>query len=471
MVLPSKIAFVDIETTGGSVNYDRIIEIGVVRVEDGQITQTFQTLINPNHYLPPEITSLTGITAEELESAPTFRQVKQQILDVLKNCIFVAHNVRFDYGFLRNEFKREATNYSAKHFCTVKLSRTLYPQFPHHNLDAIIKRFGFHCAKRHRAFDDAKVLWEFLQVVQKSFACETLEQAIAKALKKPSVPLNISTDILESLPTSPGVYIFYGDSQLPLYIGKSINIRNRVLSHFSSDHASSTEMKIAQQIRRIETIKTAGEFGALVKEAELIKKLQPLYNRRLRSIRKMIVLKKHLSSSEYATISLETLNELLLDDLDKVIAIFRSQKQAKEYLISMSKQYHLCEKLLGIEKTTGACFGYRLKNCKGACIQKESPVIYNLRFSLAFAQCEIKPWPYAGPIMIEETDPLEDQHHFYIVDKWCLVAYGHKDEVFRMSDYIFDLDTYKIINSYLTRSKQRKVKSISHDKLESIYAV
>src|SRR5438445_552997 len=154
-MLPAKIAFVDIETTGARSFYDRIIEIGILRVENNELVRTFHSLLNPQAYVPKEIELLTGIRAEDVETAPTFRQVKDQILEALEDCIFVAHNVRFDYGFLRNEFKREEISFSAKHFCTVRLSRLLYPRYKKHNLDSLIERLQIPCENRHRALDDA----------------------------------------------------------------------------------------------------------------------------------------------------------------------------------------------------------------------------------------------------------------------------------------------------------------------------
>src|SRR5205823_471807 len=151
----------------------------------------------------PEITMLTGITAGELENAPTFRQIKDDILDTIKDCIFVAHNVRFDYGFLKNEFFRQEITFTAKHFCTVRLSRALYPQFIHHNLDSIIERFGFSCENRHRAFDDAQILVHFYNKILQDFPLDHLEKIINKALKKPSIPVKLKTD-LATIPEKPG---------------------------------------------------------------------------------------------------------------------------------------------------------------------------------------------------------------------------------------------------------------------------
>lgn len=459
-MLPQKFAFVDIETTGLGVTRDRIIEIGILRVEDNQLVKTFQSLINPEGYVSPFSLQLTGITESDLEKAPTFYEVQEEIFELLKDCVFVAHNVRFDYGFLRNEFKRHQKTFSAKHFCTVKLSQTLFPQFRKHNLDAVIERCNFSCENRHRAFDDAKVLWDFYQKLQKDFSAEILEQAIARTLKKTAVPIAIANETIDNLPEKPGVYIFYGENKTPLYVGKSVNIKERVMSHFANDHASTREMNISQQIKDIETITTSGELGALIKESQLIKKLQPLYNRQLRYMRKLSIVKKKINDKGYPEVFIETVDTIEPNDLHNILGIFRSKRQAKSFLIPLVKKYSLCEKLLGLEKTTTSCFAYRLGLCKGACIQEEKPLVYTMRFTEAFANYTLKSWPFTGPVVISEEDILDDTGEYFVVDKWCLLGRFISNDVSTIqaenNDYIFDLDTYKLLARFLEKKKNWK---------------
>lgn len=456
-MLPSKLAFVDIETTGLGVTRDRIIEIGILRVEDNQLVKTFHSLINPEGYVSPFSLQLTGITENELQNAPTFYEVQEEIFDLLKDCVFVAHNVRFDYGFLRNEFKRYHKSFSAKHFCTVKLSQTLFPQYRKHNLDAVIERFNLSCENRHRAFDDAKVLWDFYQNLQKDFSKELLEQAIARTSKKTAVPIAIANETIDNLPEKPGVYIFYGENKTPLYVGKSVNIRERVMSHFANDHASAREMNISQQIKDIESITTSGELGALIKESQLIKKLQPLYNRQLRYMRKLSVAKKKTNEKGYVEVYVETVDTIDPNNLQNILGIFRSKRQAKSFLIPLVKKYSLCEKLLDLEKTTSSCFAYRLGFCMGACIQEENALSYNMRFTEAFANYALKSWPFAGPVVISEEDVLEDTGEYFVVDKWCLLGRYLSNDVSTIeaenNDYIFDLDTYKLLVRFLEKKK------------------
>lgn len=484
-MLPPKLAFVDVETTGTHASYDRIIEIGILRVEDNKLVKTFQSLINPQSYLPKEITMLTGITSHDIETAPTFRMIKDEVAEMLEGCTFVAHNVRFDYAFLKHEFLRENTTYSSKHFCTVRLSRILFPNWQRHNLDAVIRECNIECGNRHRAFDDAKVLFEFYQHIQHTLPLETLEKALTKTMKKPSLPINLPMEELDKLPEKPGVYIFYGlddrqvknnndtnDRQIPLYIGKSVNIKNRVLSHFSADISSSTEMHIAQQVKRIETITTAGELGALLLESQMIKEMLPIYNKKSRIKHELIAVKKRTNQQGYDECYLEPITTINADDAQNFLGFFRSRKQAKATLSDLAKNHMLCEKLLGLEKTNGACFAYRINRCNGACVGKEKAIIYNLKVQTAFLENKILPWPFNGAILIQENEGVYDdfglqgKNEYFIIDNWCYLgtvttdSEGSYDDK-QIKDVSFDLDIYKILRQFLKNpANRKKIKTI-----------
>lgn len=497
-MLPSKLAFVDIETTGLRASSDRIIEIGILRVEDNQLVKTFQSFINPQTYLPKEITMITGITAQDIENAPTFRSVKHDIIEILKDCTFVAHNVRFDYAFLKHELLRENISFSSKQFCTVRLSRHLFPHWQRHNLDALIKECNIACENRHRAYDDARVLFDFYQQLLQTMSHDELEQALAKTMKKPSLPLHLPIEMLNTLPEKPGVYIFYGaddrteepacdppaggetgverhnsrtkfdtKNSIPLYVGKSINIKNRVLSHFSADISSPTEMKISQQIKSIETVTTAGELGALLLESQMIKELLPIYNRKSRIKHELIALKKQTNAQGYDTCYLEPITTINPEMLQDFLGFFRSRKQAKASLADIAKNHMLCEKMLGLEKTKSACFAYRLNRCKGACIGKENATLYNLRLKLALSENKILPWPFGGAILIQEDDGVHDvfglhgKSEYFIIDNWCYMGTVMVDnEGSSMSNTFeevsFDLDVYKILKQFLKNPANRK---------------
>lgn len=450
------LAIIDVETTGSTSGYDRIIEVGILRVEGGKVVKTFESLINPEVPVSPYVEVLTGITGESLSGSPTFYEIKDEVSEILKDAIFVAHNSRFDYSFIKNEFKRYDIDYRAKQLCTVKLSRLLFPRYKKHSLDNIIERFSITCERRHRALDDAKVVWEFLQKIPEIVEEEKSQKAFTTVLKRPSLPPQLLNGEIEKLPESPGVYMFFGDSEMPLYIGKSVNIKDRVLSHFSNDTESSRELEITQQIKRIESIKTAGELGALILESELVKKLQPVYNRKLRYSSRLTYFEKKMSPEGYFSVITKTTNEIEADNIENILAIVKSKKQAVGLLSDLVKEYNLCDKLLGLQSTQGACFSHHLGRCKGACVNKEESSLYNMRFTLAFGKTKLSAWPFKGPIVVKEKN--DETEEGLVFDKWCYL--GKYEEVLnsekRTDMVLTDFDVYKILRSFIRDSKNIK---------------
>ncbi len=444
------LTIVDIETTGSRVVYDRIIEIGILRVEKGKITKKFQSLINPQMYISPFISQLTGISQNQLQNAPTFEDIKEDIFCYFEDSFFVAHNVRFDYGFIKNEFKRFGITFSSKNFCSARLSRLLFPQHQHHNLDSIIERFGLDCQNRHRAYDDAKAVYDFFRIVEKTVEPETVTHALQQLFVRPSVPTAITSQI-DILPESPGVYMFYDAEKMPLYIGKSTNIKGRVISHFTNDYTSSKEMNLCQQVVSIDFQKTHGELGALFLESSMIKTEQPLFNRVLRRTHKLILLRLVKTEKGYYSVDLETVDTISPEDTESILGIFKSVKQAKGFLDTVCKDYHLCGKLLRLEKTKGECFLHKLEICQGACIEAESVDEYNTRCLLGFDATRIQPWPFRGPVAIMEQD--SDSGEAFVVDRWCLVGTikfdSYNEGTFKRMEYVFDYDIYKILGRYL----------------------
>ncbi len=281
------LAFVDLETTGTHAGGDRITEVGIVRVDADAAggpprVHEWSTLIDPEVPIPAVIQALTGITDAMVAGAPTFSAVAGAIEERIADCVFVAHNARFDHGFLKHAYARIGRPFNARPLCTVRLSRRLFPEAHGHGLDAIVARHGIDVAQRHRALGDARAIWAFVEMLYRTFPAEVIATAARRILKIPSLPPQLPPDSLERLPETPGVYLFFGENPLPIYIGKSVNLRERVGAHFAGDWQSETDLRLSQEIRRIEVEETAGELGALLREATLVKSMLPAHNRALR---------------------------------------------------------------------------------------------------------------------------------------------------------------------------------------------
>src|SRR5512147_822361 len=185
------LAFVDLETTGTTAAVDAITEIGIVRIEpdpgDGGTLRVseWSTLVNPGMPIPPAIEALTGITNAMVRDAPSFGRVADEVVARTAGALFVAHNARFDYAFLKHAFARLQRRFSARVLCTVRLSRRLFPDEPRHNLDIVIERHGLAVDGRHRALGDARALWTFIQTLYRDLAPETIEAAARRVLKTP----------------------------------------------------------------------------------------------------------------------------------------------------------------------------------------------------------------------------------------------------------------------------------------------
>lgn len=272
----------DLETTGGNPVNDRITEIAAVRVEQGVEVARWSTLVNPGVYVSGFIERLTGISNAMVSKAPRFSEVASELLALLDGAVLVAHNVRFDHGFLLNEFSRMDVALRVNTLCTVRLSRLLYPQFKSHGLDAIMQRHGLTSTARHRAMGDVDVMQSWLMLAQAELGMESINGHAQRLLQgSAALPPQLDTKVSD-IPDTPGIYIFYGEGSLPLYIGKSVKLRSRVMSHFQTANRNAREMRIAQEIRHIEWIETAGELGALLLETRLVKEQQPIHNRQRR---------------------------------------------------------------------------------------------------------------------------------------------------------------------------------------------
>jgi DNA polymerase-3 subunit epsilon len=454
-VLDTSVLFLDLETTGATAHVDRITEIGCVEVESGRLVGEWSTLVNPEMRIPPAIEALTGITSAMVESAPTFAELADALLERLAGKLLVAHNARFDYGFLRNEFKRLGIEFSSKVLCTVKLSRKLYPQHRRHNLDSLIERHGIHCTERHRALGDARALWEFIGCVAREFDAGHIAACAASQLAVPSLPASLDVAALAGLPQRPGVYLFFGDNDAVLYVGKSVNLRSRVLSHFNSDHRVTKDMHIAQQLKRVEWRETCGELGALLLEARLIKELSPAHNRHLRASSELYSIRWNPLQG---TVGVVDVAEVAAEAYEELAGLFRTRRDAINALRDVLEAHQLCPLVSGLEKGNGPCFASQIKRCRGACCGRESHGSHAARLALALQALRLEPWPFAPRIGIREVGRDHERAEVHVFERWCYLGVAHDDaELAELAASrerpVFDLDTHQILSRFFKRKR------------------
>lgn len=467
------LVIVDIETTGSSASNSRITEIGMLKIRDGRIVDRFESLLDPGMPIPPSITQLTGITDAMVEGQPSFYSLKDDIREFCDGSIFVAHNARFDYSFFRYEFERLGETFTSRVLCSVRLSRQLFKEHKRHNLSSIVERYNITIENRHRAMGDAFAVWEFFEYIDQHVESERQDHAIAKMLKRPSIPPNLKTPI-EDIPEQPGVYFFNNDVNMPIYIGKAKDLRQRVLSHFTQTLRSDKEMRICQQVTHIDVIPTQGELAALLLESYHIKKDLPLYNRRSRRCWQLTALKID-ESDEYHRLLLDGYKSITKEDLPNILMIFKTRKDAGRFLEEIAREYKLCKTLLGLEKKHGSnCFYHQIKMCHGACEGQELPIKYNLRLKEALLKHQKIRWPFDGPVMITESSADQHRGEVIVIDHWIVQdAFrfdGEAREPLFELDYRFDLDAFRILYGYIHRRKNLNLKvldSATHNELVS----
>ena len=442
-------AFVDIETTGGHPGVHRVIDVAVIGATGDRLDFEWQTLVHPGVHVSAGITALTGIDDHMLADAPPFDRVAKELHERLAGRTFVAHNVRFDYGFIRREFARLGTEWRSPNLCTVRLSRALYPGMPRHNLDAVMEHHGITVAQRHRAMPDAQVLWQFWRKLRAAWPREQLQCALDLASLRVTLPAALSPDLPDDLPEGPGVYRFFGMEDTLLYIGKANNLRERVLDHFRGGVKQARSLALAEQVRRVEWIETAGELGAMLREAREIRERHPVYNRASPDADRLTWLFDDAGN----TPRLVELDSQVLGS-GNAFGTWRTDRDARRALEALAREHKWCFKLLGLESGPGSCVGFQVGRCNGACTGRESAAVHLARVKLALMPLRLKPWPHPGPMMWREGSGERAQLH--VIDGWQhLASFDCSDEDAlrhwrrKSAGSPFDIDGYRILTRHL----------------------
>jgi DNA polymerase-3 subunit epsilon len=472
MYFDMRLAFVDLETTGGSPVEDRITEVGIIEVDfadPAQSVREWASLVNPQRPIPPFIETLTGITNAMVVDAPLFEDLADDILSRLDGRLFIAHNARFDHGFLKNAFRRSGHAFRPPVLCTVRLSRKLYPGYARHSLDTLIERHRLVVEIRHRAIGDARLLWQFWQKIHDALPAEQIAVAIDQLTARPSLPRHLDPDVLDTLPKTAGVYLFHGEvsndaadlraeEPRPLYIGKAKNLRQRVMAHFTGDHLSAREMEISQQMTRIEWIETGGgtqqDLGALLTEAVLVKSRMPAYNRQLRKSEdvcawRLVIDPGHVRATRARwRLAIARPDDLFFAQDRDLYGPFATPRQAGVTLRAIADAHGLCPVLLKLEKARAGkpCFAHQVKRCLGACIGLETIEEHTGRLKAALASLALVPWPFPGAIAFREGDRL------HVVNGWAYLGMASDlDGARRLAttSRLFDHDVYRLLVKHI----------------------
>jgi DNA polymerase III subunit epsilon len=454
-----KYAIIDVETTGGSPATSKITEIAILVHDGSQIIDEFVSLVNPECEIPKFVVHLTGITQDMVASAPKFYELAKQIIEITEDCIFVAHNVGFDYGMIRREFKSLGYDYRRPHLCTVRASRHVLPGHESYSLGKLAKALDIEIEDRHRAGGDALAtakLFSLLINTDHKELAHFIQDEINPKILHPTLNL----ESLDELPAKTGIYYFYDESNRLIYIGKSTNIKKRVEQHLRNQTTKkATQMR--GEICRIEHTLTGSELIALLLESKEIKRHQPVYNRMLRKSRFTHGLFTFTDQRGYTNLQIDQLK----NRTEIPLTTFTTVTEAKSYLNKLTDRFELCQKLTGLYQSTHSCFRFHTKECKGACIGNESNESYNKRVDSAVHTISFE----SDHFFILDKGRARTEKSIILVENGSYIGFGYlhftelrKNVAFwksRVEIQIEDRDDRSIIQQFLRKGEDIKIRS------------
>jgi len=439
------LAFVDIETTGLSPAENRVAEIGVITVDSGRIERWSTLLRAPSRR---ELDSaIDSQLADEHDQAPAFADIAPELVRRLSGRLFIAHNARFDYSFLRAEFERVGISFAAQVVCSVMLSRKLYPDLQHHNLDALAETHRLAVEERHRALPDAELLWQWWQVIHRENARKTIDRVIAGLLTAPLLPPQLDPSLIDRLPRAPGAYALFDEEDRPLVVGAAANLKLHVLNYFRLDRASGRALEHAHRVARITWHATRGMIGARLCAAKQDAVLFTDAKRRL----DIPAYTWRLRPDGNPCVALAAIGEAASEDHDSY-GLFPTERKARNALLRLARKHRLCRELLGLagDECPG-CTGTLSAGCTQAVDRKRELI----RIFEALRPLRVPAWPYGGPVGIRERSDV------HVVDQWQFLGTARSDSdlhrILECRPDEFDPRTYRVLRRTLAHLPQRRI--------------
>ncbi|WP_373523335.1 exonuclease domain-containing protein [Aquiflexum sp.] len=431
-------AIVDIETTGGNPTQGGITEIAAL-VHDGEkIVDQFHTLINPERFIPGFITGLTGIDQQMVSDAPVFSDIAHRLFEFLNDKVFIAHNVNFDYSFIKESLKKEGYTLDVPKLCTVRLSRKVFPGYKSYGLGRICEQLSIKIENRHRAYGDAAATAKlFEKIFSKS------PDLVIGSLKKNNgegfLPPNISKEQYLKLPGATGVYYFHDAKGQVIYVGKALDIKSRFKGHFTGNTQDSEKTRLRSEIHDISWEVTGSEFLAYLLELLEIRRLWPKYNKAQKFKSSSWGLYQYEDSRGFIRFQVGKSNNGLFPMIQ-----FDNHSEGWKFLMDKVKEYELCPKLSGIQKVPHECYDVKIGICKGACCGQEEAISYNKRAKEFITLLRNQ----TGNIIIKEKGRSTAEEAALYFENGIFAAYGFfsKEQDLRSDAEI--MESLKKVNQY-----------------------
>jgi DNA polymerase-3 subunit epsilon len=367
-------AIVDIETTGGYANANGITEVAIIIHDGTEVVKRYTTLINPGVSIPYYIEALTGINDDMVRKAPRFSSVAAEIYDLLKDKIFIAHNVNFDYSFIRHHLAYAGFELNSKKLCTVRLSRKIFKGLPSYSLGKLCRSLKIENNARHRAMGDAEATTILFSMLLENDTENHISGSLKPKSKEQSLPPHLSRDQVDQLPQCSGVYYFHNNKGKVIYVGKAKNLRKRVSSHFLNNNPGRQKQEFLKNINSITHQVCGTELMAFILEAVEIKRLWPENNRSLKRFEHSFGLSLFEDQKGYLRLAVDKKRKYASS-----LYNFNMLMDGYTFLRRLISDFDLCPKLCFIQKDNQECSG----NCNGACSGHESAESYNMRLNKA----------------------------------------------------------------------------------------
>ncbi len=408
-------AIVDIETTGSYASANGITEIAIHVFDGEKVIEKFESLINPCQPIPRYIQSFTGITDKMVAGAPQFEEVAEQVFSLLSENIFVAHNVNFDYSFLKSHLLRAGFELTSKKLCTIRLSRKIFPGFPSYGLANLCRSLEIDISRHHRAGGDADATTRIFKLLLENDRENFISQSLLRNSKEQSLPPNVPKKHFELLPATPGVYYFHNEKGKIIYVGKANNIRSRVNSHFSNNSAGRQKQNFIRHIHSISFRSCATELMASILESAEIKRYWPQFNYAQKHWEDVFGIYAYEDQNGYLRLVIEKNKKYL-----KPVYTFRYLADGHAWLKKAVAEFNLCPKLCFLQKGSGPCTEVEINNCKGACIKEEKKSAYNKRVKQAITRLSEQ-----DSFAIVEKGLQQDEQSCILVHKGRFAGMGY----------------------------------------------
>lgn len=376
-------AVVDIETTGSYAAGNGITEIAIV-IHDGMKTlHVYESLINPQRDIPYFIQRLTGISPQMVAHAPTFAEVAGQVYELLRDKVFVAHNVNFDYSFLKYHLQEEGYELNTKKLCTVRLARKIIPGYKSYSLGKLCHQMGIELTNHHRAGGDATATAELLRIMLDKDYEDVIGGMLKGRNREQYLPPNVPVEQIDNLPPVPGVYYFYDNRGKIIYVGKAINLSKRIKSHFSNNKANKQKQDFMREIYRISYTECATDLMAHILESAEIRRLWPSHNRSQRGYLPRFGLFVYEDRNGYKRLGIEK-HKLYFKPVHTFNTIIEGHNRIRELL----QEYGLCARLCNLARTNDCTESIYAEHCGGACNGGETIEDYNSKVDKAIASLQ-----------------------------------------------------------------------------------